>query len=472
MSLWSGEGYESLAPLFPRQPRMEGGAAQPVQAAALGLPRGALGAPGRTGEGGPRPDPGADPQPHLARDRGGGALQEDPKRRPGRRRRGPHLRGLAQARPRRGPAAAFTETVPSAGVGHRRREPAPVRRAPARQGACRRGAARVDVPEGAGGKGARERRRARAPCGPVGGGLRRRRRQRRRQVLADEEFRRGRHLAAGGEEDPRPAPRPRGRGPRRRGGRRRGRPSRRRPAGRPGWARTASCRSSRRSSRNRRLYVGHDTGAMHMAGARRPPVVGIFGGGHWPRFRPSARQAVSGRPAPALLRVQLGLPFWRRALREDHPRLRRHRGGRADPGRRATARSTRSWSRARFPDAALGLIAAADPGDLRSQARPGASASTRSRNSRPRRTPRTWRSGSSSAPPRSARPRWRPSRRSSSRSAPTRTRRSPSLRSRPIPRTWRSGTSSAPPRSARPRWRPSRPSSSRSAPTRTRRSPS
>ena len=41
------------------------------------------------------------------------------------------------------------------------------------------------------------------------------------------------------------------------------------------------------------FYVGHDTGAMHLAGAVGRPVVGIFGGGHWPRFRPSARQAVS-----------------------------------------------------------------------------------------------------------------------------------------------------------------------------------
>jgi ADP-heptose:LPS heptosyltransferase/GT2 family glycosyltransferase len=41
------------------------------------------------------------------------------------------------------------------------------------------------------------------------------------------------------------------------------------------------------------LYVGNDTGAMHMAGAVGRPVVGIFGGGHWPRFRASARQAVS-----------------------------------------------------------------------------------------------------------------------------------------------------------------------------------
>jgi ADP-heptose:LPS heptosyltransferase/GT2 family glycosyltransferase len=45
--------------------------------------------------------------------------------------------------------------------------------------------------------------------------------------------------------------------------------------------------------RDASLYVGHDTGAMHMAGAVGRPVVGIFGGGHWPRFKPSARQAVS-----------------------------------------------------------------------------------------------------------------------------------------------------------------------------------
>jgi len=42
-----------------------------------------------------------------------------------------------------------------------------------------------------------------------------------------------------------------------------------------------------------RLYAGHDTGSMHIAGAVGRPVVGVFGGGHWPRFRPSARQAVS-----------------------------------------------------------------------------------------------------------------------------------------------------------------------------------
>jgi ADP-heptose:LPS heptosyltransferase len=39
-----------------------------------------------------------------------------------------------------------------------------------------------------------------------------------------------------------------------------------------------------------RLYVGHDTGAMHLAAAVGRPVVGVFGGGHWPRFRPSARR--------------------------------------------------------------------------------------------------------------------------------------------------------------------------------------
>jgi ADP-heptose:LPS heptosyltransferase len=42
-----------------------------------------------------------------------------------------------------------------------------------------------------------------------------------------------------------------------------------------------------------RLYAGHDTGAMHLAAAVGRPVVGIFGGGHWPRFRPSAAQCIS-----------------------------------------------------------------------------------------------------------------------------------------------------------------------------------
>jgi len=42
-----------------------------------------------------------------------------------------------------------------------------------------------------------------------------------------------------------------------------------------------------------RCYVGHDTGAMHMAAAVGRPVVGIFGGGHWPRFRPVGRRVLS-----------------------------------------------------------------------------------------------------------------------------------------------------------------------------------
>lgn len=41
------------------------------------------------------------------------------------------------------------------------------------------------------------------------------------------------------------------------------------------------------------LYLGNDTGAMHLAAALDRPVVAIFGGGTWPRFQPAARQAVS-----------------------------------------------------------------------------------------------------------------------------------------------------------------------------------
>ncbi|HEX3728830.1 MAG TPA: glycosyltransferase family 9 protein, partial [Opitutaceae bacterium] len=42
-----------------------------------------------------------------------------------------------------------------------------------------------------------------------------------------------------------------------------------------------------------RLYFGHDTGAMHIATAVGCPSVGIFGGGHWPRFRAAGRQVAS-----------------------------------------------------------------------------------------------------------------------------------------------------------------------------------
>ncbi len=42
-----------------------------------------------------------------------------------------------------------------------------------------------------------------------------------------------------------------------------------------------------------KFYLGHDTGAMHLAAAVGRPVVGIFGGGHWPRFRPIGKQTIS-----------------------------------------------------------------------------------------------------------------------------------------------------------------------------------
>lgn len=43
--------------------------------------------------------------------------------------------------------------------------------------------------------------------------------------------------------------------------------------------------------RNSRLYVGGDTGPMHLAGALGVPVLARFGGGHWPRFLPRARRS-------------------------------------------------------------------------------------------------------------------------------------------------------------------------------------
>ena len=42
-----------------------------------------------------------------------------------------------------------------------------------------------------------------------------------------------------------------------------------------------------------RLYFGHDTGPMHLAAAAGRPVVAVFGGGHWPRFRPVGHQTIS-----------------------------------------------------------------------------------------------------------------------------------------------------------------------------------
>ena len=47
------------------------------------------------------------------------------------------------------------------------------------------------------------------------------------------------------------------------------------------------------------LYLGNDTGAMHIAAAAGVPVVAVFGGGHWPRFLPVAqRGAVHTRMLP------------------------------------------------------------------------------------------------------------------------------------------------------------------------------
>lgn len=41
------------------------------------------------------------------------------------------------------------------------------------------------------------------------------------------------------------------------------------------------------------VYVGNDTGAMHLAAATGAPVVGIFGGGTWPRFIPAAKHGAA-----------------------------------------------------------------------------------------------------------------------------------------------------------------------------------
>jgi ADP-heptose:LPS heptosyltransferase/GT2 family glycosyltransferase len=41
------------------------------------------------------------------------------------------------------------------------------------------------------------------------------------------------------------------------------------------------------------LYVGNDTGPLHIAAACGIPVVGIYGGGTWPRFTPVSRRAIA-----------------------------------------------------------------------------------------------------------------------------------------------------------------------------------
>jgi ADP-heptose:LPS heptosyltransferase/glycosyltransferase involved in cell wall biosynthesis/2-polyprenyl-3-methyl-5-hydroxy-6-metoxy-1,4-benzoquinol methylase len=40
-------------------------------------------------------------------------------------------------------------------------------------------------------------------------------------------------------------------------------------------------------------YVGHDTGPMHVAAALGKPVIGVFGGGTWPRFVPAVSPSVA-----------------------------------------------------------------------------------------------------------------------------------------------------------------------------------
>jgi ADP-heptose:LPS heptosyltransferase len=62
-----------------------------------------------------------------------------------------------------------------------------------------------------------------------------------------------------------------------------------------------------------KIYVGRDTGPMHMAAAVGLPVVSLFGGGHWPRFVPAAK-------AGSVLTV--GVPCvgcdWRCPLEQSH----------------------------------------------------------------------------------------------------------------------------------------------------------
>lgn len=41
------------------------------------------------------------------------------------------------------------------------------------------------------------------------------------------------------------------------------------------------------------LFVGNDTGALHLAAAVDVPVVGVFGGGTWPRFVPAGRRSLA-----------------------------------------------------------------------------------------------------------------------------------------------------------------------------------
>ncbi len=112
------------------------------------------------------------------------------------------------------------------------------------------------------------------------------------------------------------------------------------------------------------IYVGHDTGAMHLAAAVGRPVVGIFGGGHWPRFRPSASQSISVvQPLPCF-GCNWDCHF------SDGPCVKTITADEVcEAIRRATAANDRPFdltleSQA-IPDSARKLIAAATPGILR-----------------------------------------------------------------------------------------------------------
>ena len=55
----------------------------------------------------------------------------------------------------------------------------------------------------------------------------------------------------------------------------------------------ADCRSCWCLTQLSAGYVGHDTGPMHVAAAMNKPVLAVFGGGTWPRFRPAVAPSVA-----------------------------------------------------------------------------------------------------------------------------------------------------------------------------------
>ena len=42
-----------------------------------------------------------------------------------------------------------------------------------------------------------------------------------------------------------------------------------------------------------KIYLGNDTGAMHIAAALQKPTVALFGGGTWPRFKPALKRGIT-----------------------------------------------------------------------------------------------------------------------------------------------------------------------------------